>query len=76
MRTIPVTVQVGTTDYDTDDDGLIEIASLVQLNAVRYDLDGNGAADSLTDWQSILRRLYHRRCGAWAAQSGSAPATS
>ena len=30
-------------DYDADDDGLIEIRTLAQLNAVRYDLDGNGA---------------------------------
>lgn len=29
-------------DYDTDDDGLIEIAYLEHLNAVRYDLDGDG----------------------------------
>ncbi|MDE0318878.1 MAG: hypothetical protein OXI97_03275 [Acidimicrobiaceae bacterium] len=32
-------------DYDTDDGGLIEISSLAQLNAVRWDLDGDGAAD-------------------------------
>ena len=31
-------------DYDTDDDGLIEITTLAQLNAVRYDLDGNGTS--------------------------------
>ena len=31
--------------YDTDGDGLIEIEFLEQLNAVRYDLDGNGIAD-------------------------------
>ena len=31
-------------DYDADDDGLIDISSLAQLNAIRYDLDGNGAA--------------------------------
>ena len=29
-------------DYDTDDDGLIEITNLAQLNAIRHDLDGNG----------------------------------
>ena len=29
-------------DYDSDDDGLIEITTLDQLNAVRHDLDGNG----------------------------------
>ncbi|MDE0135200.1 MAG: hypothetical protein OXM54_10225, partial [Acidimicrobiaceae bacterium] len=32
-------------DYDVDDDGLIEISSLAQLNAIRWDLDGDGAAD-------------------------------
>ena len=34
------------TDYDADDDGLIEITSAAQLNAVRYDLDGNGTPAS------------------------------
>ena len=37
------------TDYDGDDDGLIEIADLAQLDAIRYDLDGNGVADSSDD---------------------------
>lgn len=32
-------------DYDYDDDGLIEIRSIAQLDAIRHDLDGNGAAD-------------------------------
>ena len=31
-----------TTDYDADDDGLIDINNLDQLNAMRWDLDGNG----------------------------------
>ena len=31
-----------TVDYDTDDDGLIEVANLAQLDAIRYDMDGNG----------------------------------
>ena len=30
-------------DYDADGDGLIEITSLAQLDAVRWDLDGDGA---------------------------------
>ena len=33
-------------DYDTDDDNLIEIDSLAKLNAVRWDLDGDGDVDS------------------------------
>ena len=32
-------------DYDADNDGLIEIRNLVQLNAIRWDLDGNGVAE-------------------------------
>ena len=52
FRTITVKVarDYGVTDYDTDDDGLIEIATLEQLNALRYDLDGNGETDVPADW--------------------------
>ena len=39
--------QYGTTvDYDYDDDGLIEVFNLAQLNAIRWDLDGDGTASS------------------------------
>ena len=34
------------TDFDSDDDGLIEVSSLAQLNAMRWDLDGDGTASS------------------------------
>ena len=30
------------TDYDDDNDGLIDITTLAQLDAIRHDLDGNG----------------------------------
>ena len=34
-------------DYDADGDGLIEVSNLAQLDAIRYDMDGNGlVADS------------------------------
>ena len=33
-------------DYDVDDDGLIEVSNLAQLNAIRWDLNGDGAVDS------------------------------
>ncbi len=41
-----------TTDYDSDDDGYIDVKTHQQLNAIRYDVDGNGAQDSVgaTDW--------------------------
>ena len=35
-----------TVDYDTDDDGLIEVSDLTQLNAIRWDLDGKGSSVS------------------------------
>ncbi len=40
--TATATTAPTTTDYDSDNDGLIDIKTLAQLNAVRYDLDGNG----------------------------------
>ncbi len=36
-------------DYDLDNDGRIEITNSAQLDAVRYDLDGNGVADNAAD---------------------------
>ena len=33
-------------DYDQDDDGLIEVTNLAQLNATRWDLDGDGEASN------------------------------
>ena len=44
----PVSSATGTTGtvYDTDGDGLIDIDSLAKLNAVRYDLNGNGTVSS------------------------------
>ena len=38
----PTPIPAGT-DYDTDNDGLIEISTLAQLDAIRHDLDGDGA---------------------------------
>ena len=44
---LPPTAQAQTTpatfDYDSNDDGLIEITTLTQLNAIRWDLDGDGS---------------------------------
>ena len=42
------TVTVGN-DYDSDGDGLIEIDSLAQLDAVHHDLNGNGIPDRSDD---------------------------
>ena len=39
-----ITVVVPDIDYDVDRDGLIEVANLEQLNAIRWDPDGDGVA--------------------------------
>ena len=41
----PAQAQSANGVYDTDGDGLIEISNLEQLNALRFDTDGNGRAD-------------------------------
>ncbi len=38
-----------TLDYDTDDDGLIEISNAAQLNAIRHNVDGSGVVDDMTN---------------------------
>ena len=44
------------TDYDVDDDGLIEIRTVDQLNAVRYDLDGDGSSGSAAYHTAFMNR--------------------
>ncbi len=51
-RNVMVTIQAGTRDYDSDNDGYIEISNLTQFNAMRYDQDGDGAVDRVGDWMS------------------------
>ena len=50
VETLTVTVTAGNTDYDTDNDGLIEVTTLAQLDAMRYDLNGDGLVDGAT-WE-------------------------
>ena len=56
VRRVAVEVErpYGETDYDADDDGLIEIATLEQLDAVRYDLDADGRTDTPGDWRAYF----------------------
>ena len=50
VLTFGVTVTVGNRDYDSDDDGLIDVGNLAQLNAMRYDLNGDGSTDEPANW--------------------------
>ena len=49
-----VSVTLGTRDYDRDDDDLIEVSNLAQLDAIRYDSNGNGIVDDPSDWPSYF----------------------
>ena len=66
-QTLTVTVQPSsTTDYDTDDDGLIEIMTLARLDAIRHDLNGDGepTADGATDYATAFSTVSERQaCG-------------
>ena len=42
------------TDYDTNDNGLIDVSSLAQLDAIRHDLDGNGQPATATAYNSAF----------------------
>ena len=46
MSQLPPVPEDGRGVHDTDGDRLIEVGSLAQLDAVRHDLDGDGAADT------------------------------
>ena len=69
-------VNVNVTNYDTDGDGLIEISALAQLNAIRYDLDGNGqpAAASISSYAAAFpARSQSHGCPDTAADSDTDP---
>ena len=51
--------------YDTDNDNLIDITTLAQLNAIRYDLDGDGAQGSVSasDWTNYTTAFPNAATG-------------
>ena len=70
--TYTVTITVPPADYDADNDNLIDVRTLDQLNAIRYDLGGNGVADDSTD-QATYSMAFPGPPPGWAAR---APATA
>ena len=65
-----------TTDYDTDDNGLIDIATTTQLNAIRHDLDGNGDATHADYVAAFPSRDTSSGGGRMGAPQEPAPATN
>ena len=62
--------QASSSDYDTDDDGLIEISDLAQLDAVRYDLEGDGVPDLAEDQAGYVRAFPSPISGMGCPASG------
>ncbi len=59
-----------TTDYDTDDNQLIEISNLAQLNAIRWDLDGDGQVDSSSNSASYTTAFPDAQASMGCPSSG------
>ena len=60
-------------DYDLDDDGLIEVRTLAQLDAMRWDLDGDGApspGNAAAYAEAFRNRAADMGCPAAAAGNG------
>ena len=59
------TVPPANADYDVDNNGLIEIRTLAQLNAVRYDLNGDGLQGSVSasDWATYTTAFLNAVSG-------------
>ena len=60
----PAGAQATPTDYDANDNGLIEIRNLDQLNAMRWDLDGDGDPDATSTAADYLLAFPDRETGA------------
>ena len=59
-------------DYDDDNDGLIEVRNLAQLDAIRYDLNGDGmrGAVSASDWARYTAAFPNAVSGMGCPQAG------
>ncbi len=67
---IPRYTVAQTGDYDADDDGLIEIRALEQLNAVRWDLDGDGEVDDQANRDAYAAAFPNALTGMGCPDSG------
>ena len=66
-----ISANVGQTgDYDADDDGLIEVSRLEQLNAIRFDLDGDGNVDDSSDGDAYAEAFPGAALGMGCPENG------
>ena len=60
---LPGVAAQATTDYDRDNNGLIEVSNLEQLNAIRWDLGGDGAVDDTANQASYTATFPNPAAG-------------
>ena len=70
LLVLPDAAAQATTDYDQDNDGLIEVDSLEQLNAIRWDLDGDGAVDDTANQVSYAAAFPNPATGMGCPSTG------
>ena len=70
---IPAAQAQTTIDYDRDDDGLIELTTLAQLNAIRWDLNGDGTVDNTAN-QSTYTAAFPNAATGMGCPDGAADA--
>ncbi len=70
---LPAGAQVTTTDYDANDNGLIDVSTLAQLNAMRWDLDGDGdpVSASASDYLTAFPNRETGAAGRMGCPSGT-----
>ena len=59
-----------TVDYDVDDDALIDVDTLARLNAIRWDLDGDGTTDDSTNATSYATAFPNAMTGMGCPSDG------
>jgi len=68
---VPAAVTAQTTvDYDTDDDGYIEVSTHAQFDSIRLDLDGNGAVAAGADTTAYTADFPNAATGMGCPASG------
>ena len=66
----PFAAAQATTDYDNDNDGYIDVSNLAKLNAMRWDLNGDGTVDNSSDASSYAAAFPNAVTGMGCPSAG------
>ena len=74
-KTDTTTTTTAIVDYDSNDDRLIEISNLAQLNAIRWDLNGDGTVDAAANRASYIAAFPNAAAGMGCPDGSDADTT-